>query len=74
MDEAIQMAADDPSLVAGILPTYTQLTPEVAASLNPISFAVEDRPADIGRVEELMREYGITEDEVDTDALLVGSD
>jgi NitT/TauT family transport system substrate-binding protein len=74
MDEAIQMAADDPSLVAGILPTYTQLTPEVAASLNPISFAVEDRPADIGQVEELMREYGITEDEVDTDALLVGSD
>jgi NitT/TauT family transport system substrate-binding protein len=74
MDAAIQMAADDPSLVAAILPTYTQLTPEVAASLNPISFAVEDQPADISQVEELMREFGITEEEVDTDALLVGSD
>jgi NitT/TauT family transport system substrate-binding protein len=74
MDEAIRMAADDPSLVAAILPTYTQLTPEVAASLNPISFAVEDQSADIGQVEELMREYGITEDEVDTDELLVASD
>lgn len=74
MDQALQMAADDPSLVAGILPTYTQLTPEVAAGLNPISFAVDNQPGDISQVEELMREYGITEDEVDTDELIVAAD
>ena len=47
---------------------------EVAAGLNPIAFAVESEPADISQVEELMREYGFIEDEVDTDELVLAND
>ena len=70
MDAAMQMVDEDPSLVAEIVPTYTALTPEVAASLNPINFAVESNLADISQVEELMRKYGFIEDEVDVDELI----
>jgi NitT/TauT family transport system substrate-binding protein len=71
LDAAVEMVADDPALVGEVVPTYTQLTPEVAAGLNPITFAVESEPADISQVEELMREYGFIEDEVDTDELVL---
>jgi NitT/TauT family transport system substrate-binding protein len=74
LDAAVQMVADDPALVGEVVPTYTQLTPEVAAGLNPIAFAVESEPADISQVEELMREYGFIEDEVDTDELVLAND
>jgi NitT/TauT family transport system substrate-binding protein len=70
MDAAIQMADEDPSLVATIVPTYTQLTPEVAAQLTPINFAVESKLQDIAQVEELMRKYGFIEDKVDVDQLI----
>jgi NitT/TauT family transport system substrate-binding protein len=70
MDAAIQMVDEDPSLIAEIVPTYTQLTPEVAAQLTPINFAVESKLDDIAQVEELMRKYGFIEDEVDVTELI----
>lgn len=70
MDEAIQMVADDPSLVAEVVPTYTQITSEVAAGLNPINFAVDNELQDIAQVEELMREHGFIDDEVAVEELL----
>jgi NitT/TauT family transport system substrate-binding protein len=73
MDAAIQMVADDPSLVAEVVPTYTQLTADVAAGLNPINFAVENRLEDIGQVEELMRKHGFIDEEVPTDELILQS-
>ncbi|MGK5113824.1 MULTISPECIES: ABC transporter substrate-binding protein [unclassified Geodermatophilus] len=74
MDAAVQMVADDPALVGEVVPTYTQLPPEVAAGLNPIAFAVESEPADISQVEELMREYGFIEEQVDTGELVLADD
>ncbi|MGY1693180.1 ABC transporter substrate-binding protein [Geodermatophilus sp. SYSU D01105] len=74
MDEAIARVAEQPDLVAQVVPTYTQLTPEVAAGLNPVVFAEEDEPEGISQVEELMRQYGLVEDEVDTSELIVSSD
>jgi NitT/TauT family transport system substrate-binding protein len=73
LDEAMRMVADDPSLVAEVVPTYTQLTPEVAASLQPINFAVESELEDIAQIEELMREYGFIEEAVDTDELILSA-
>ena len=70
MDAAMQLVDKDPSMVAEIVPTYTQLTPEVAAQLNPINFAVESNLDDMSQVEELMREYGFIEDEVDVSELI----
>jgi NitT/TauT family transport system substrate-binding protein len=74
MDEAIQMVAEDPSLIAEIVPTYTQLTPEVAAGLNPIPFSVDNKLEDISQVEELMREYGFIEEPVDVEELILAGD
>ncbi|WP_324275496.1 ABC transporter substrate-binding protein [Blastococcus brunescens] len=70
MDAAMEMIDEDPSMVAEIVPTYTQLTPEVAAQLNPINFAVESNLEDISQVEELMRAHGFIEDEVDVEQLI----
>lgn len=70
MDEAIERIAEDPSLVAEIVPTYTQLPPEVAAGLNPINFAVESKPEDIEQVAELMYEHGLIEEQVDVSELI----
>lgn len=75
MDAAIEMLADDPALVGTIVPTYTQLTPEVAGSLQPINFVRESDPAEgVGLVEELMREYGLIEEEVDVEELILPTD
>jgi NitT/TauT family transport system substrate-binding protein len=73
MDEAIQRMAEDPALVAEILPTYTQIPAEVAAGLNPVNYAVDDELQDIADVEELMREYGFIEEPVDVEELIVQS-
>jgi NitT/TauT family transport system substrate-binding protein len=70
MDSAMQNIEEDPSLVAQIVPTYTALTPEVAAQLNPINFAVNSKLADVVQVEKLMRKFGIITDQVDVDALI----
>lgn len=74
LDEAIRMVADDPSLVAEVVQTYTQLTPEIAEGLNPINFAVDNELEDISQVEELMRQYGFIEEEVDTGELVLAGD
>jgi NitT/TauT family transport system substrate-binding protein len=74
MDDAIARIAEQPELVAEVVPTYTQLTPEVAAGLNPVVFAEESEPEGISQVEELMRQYGLVEGEVDTAELIVPSD
>jgi NitT/TauT family transport system substrate-binding protein len=74
MDEAIQKLADDPSLVAEVVPTYTQIPPEVAAGMNPINFAVNNELGDIAQVEELMREFRLIEEPVDVEELILQTD
>jgi NitT/TauT family transport system substrate-binding protein len=71
MDRAIDMVAQDPQLVVDILPTYTQLTPEVAAAINQPNFGVDDDPRRMSQVEELMRDFGIISVQVDTDELVL---
>jgi len=71
MDAAMQTVDKDPSTVAKIVPTYTKLTPEVAAQLHPINFAVESHLEDISQVEALMRKYGFIDGEVDVNQLIV---
>lgn|SRR4051794_6431093 len=73
MDAAMKKVHDDPSQVAKIVPTYTQLTPEVAAKLNPINFAVDSHLEDVAQVEELMRKYGFIDKKVDVKKLIASS-
>jgi NitT/TauT family transport system substrate-binding protein len=71
MDEAIERLAEDPALVAEILPTYTEIPPEVAGGLNPVNYAVDNELEDVAQVEELMRQYGLIEEPVDVGELIV---
>lgn len=64
MDKATQMAIDDEDSVREILPTFTTLTPELAAEITLPSF-VEDGTPNLDGAEltmELMLEYGLLEE------------
>jgi NitT/TauT family transport system substrate-binding protein len=74
MDKAMKMLTDNPSLVGQIVPTYTKIPAEVAASLNPINYVVDSKSEDAAQVEELMRKYGLIEKKVDVDGLIVKTD
>lgn len=71
MDEAIAMVAADPEKVAQIIPTFTQIPPEVAADLNDTNWAEANNLEDIRQVEELMREFGIIDEEFDVEQLII---
>ncbi|MFW3168846.1 ABC transporter substrate-binding protein [Geodermatophilus sp. CPCC 206100] len=71
MDEAIALVADDPSLVAETVPSFTTISPEVAAKLAPINWAVDSDLQRLRTVEELMREYGVLQEEYDVDEIII---
>ena len=71
LDRGMEAVDEDPGIVGEIVPTYTQIPPEVASALQPINFAVENRPEDIQQVADLMLEYGILDAPVDVEELLV---
>lgn len=61
MDKATQLAIDDEQVVRDILPTFTTLTPELAAEIVLASY-VEDGTPDLEGAEkmmDLMVEYGL---------------
>lgn len=67
MDKATELAISDPQVVIDILPTFTTLTPEIAAELVLPNF-VEDGTPDIEGAEltmDLMLEYGLLDEPLD---------
>ncbi|MDO8382592.1 MAG: ABC transporter substrate-binding protein [Microbacterium sp.] len=69
LDEASAIAVDDPSRVAEIIPTYTEIPAEVAAKLAPIAFTPTSELADIAQVQDLMIRFGYYTEPVDIDEL-----
>ena len=61
MDKATEKAIDDPDSVTAILPTFTTLTPELAAQITLPSFVRDGTPNLEGAelTQELMVEYGL---------------
>ncbi|MFW3168814.1 ABC transporter substrate-binding protein [Geodermatophilus sp. CPCC 206100] len=62
LDEAMALAADDPGLVAEVIPTYTEISPEVAAQLAPAGLSVTSDLSDFGALADLMVEHGLIEE------------
>jgi NitT/TauT family transport system substrate-binding protein len=73
MVAASQMAADDPDAVVAILPTYTTLTPELAAEISQPLYVSEVDAAALEPVVDLMVEFEILESAPDVAGLVVAT-
>jgi NitT/TauT family transport system substrate-binding protein len=71
MVRASQLAADQPDQVVEILPTYTELTPEAAASLAQPQYVSEIDVAELEVVAALMVEFGLLEEAPDVNSLVI---
>lgn len=71
MDAAMRLAVDEPDTVAAIIPTFTNISPEVAARLAAPGLAVESDLSDLYRLQDLMLGQGIIESELDLGHVVV---
>jgi NitT/TauT family transport system substrate-binding protein len=71
MDEAMKIAASDTDAVAEIIPTYTQMPPEVARSLSEISYAVDSDLSGLETWQDLLLHYEVIDKSVDLDQVVV---
>jgi NitT/TauT family transport system substrate-binding protein len=71
MVRASQLAADDPDRVVQILPEYTELTPELAATLTQPEYVSEIDVSQLQRVVDLMVEFELLEEAPDVASLVI---
>ncbi|WP_345044923.1 ABC transporter substrate-binding protein [Georgenia daeguensis] len=71
MDEAMEIAASDPDAVAEIIPTYTEISPELAQSLAEIAFAENSDLSGLAGLEELLVKYEIIAEPTDLEEVVV---
>lgn len=74
MDKAMTLAVEEPESVTGIIPTYTSITPEVAAQLSPPGLSETSDLSDFGTLADLMVEYGLVGEGLDLDEIVVEAD
>jgi NitT/TauT family transport system substrate-binding protein len=70
MDQAMADAEEDPSVIADAIPTYTEISPEVASSLAPPALTPVSDLSDFDVLADLMLQYGLLEDELDVTPLM----
>jgi NitT/TauT family transport system substrate-binding protein len=73
MIAASEEAASNPAAVVEILPTYTTLTPELAAELKQPLYVSQIDAAELQRVVDLMVEFELLDDAPDINALVVAT-
>jgi NitT/TauT family transport system substrate-binding protein len=71
MVAASELAAGDPESVVEILPTYTSLTPELAAELAQPEYVSTIDVSRLATVVELMVEFGLLDAALDVEALVI---
>lgn len=71
MIRASELAAGDPAAVVEILPTYTELDAELAASLTQPEYVSEIDVAELAVVTDLMVEFGLIDEAPDVSGLIV---
>jgi NitT/TauT family transport system substrate-binding protein len=71
MVAASELAAGDPDRVVEILPTYTTLTPELAAEISQPEYVSTIDVARLEVVVDLMVEFGLLESALDVEALVI---
>jgi NitT/TauT family transport system substrate-binding protein len=72
LDRASRLAAENPDAVREILPTYTQLTAEQAGQITLPKYPARSEPARLQRVADLMRQFGVVQEEIDVPELEAG--
>lgn len=73
MAAAVEVAASDPSVVTKLLPTFTSLTPELASEIALPAFQGGLDPATLGRVQDTLIEFGILDEALEIESLVVPS-
>lgn len=73
MAAAVEMAASNPSVVTKLLPTFTSLTPELASEIALPAFRGGLDPAILRRVQDTLIEFGILDEALEIESLVVPS-
>ena len=73
MAAAVEMAASDRSIVTELLPTFTSLTPELASEIALPAFRGNFDPATLRRVQDTLIEFGILDEALEIESLVVPS-
>lgn len=71
LDKASALAAENPELVQEIIPTYSQITPELAARMSPINFVPKSDLSSLELLQDLMIEFGYYTEPVPLDSLII---
>jgi NitT/TauT family transport system substrate-binding protein len=74
MDKAMKLATDQPEKIAQVLPTYTKISPELAAQLSKPGLSVTSDLSDLDVSAKLMVKYGIIEKVPDLDEMVIDAD
>jgi NitT/TauT family transport system substrate-binding protein len=69
LDKASKLAAEDEEAVRKILPTYTQLTPEQAGQITLPAYPASSDPAQLSRVGDLMKQFGVVQKDINVPEL-----
>ena len=73
LDKASKLANENEQMVREILPTYTPLTPEQASKLTLPAYPQRSEPAELNRVADLMKKYGVTDKDINVPELEAGT-
>jgi NitT/TauT family transport system substrate-binding protein len=71
LEAAVERIAEDPELVPGIAPEFTNLEPELASQVSLPDFRARLAAADLQRVHDYLLEFGLLDSELDVEALVV---
>jgi NitT/TauT family transport system substrate-binding protein len=74
MDAAMRKAVAEPKAVAEIIPTYTEIAPELAKQLTKPGLAERSDLSDLNQLQDLMLKYEILDEGVDLNEVVVASD
>lgn len=75
LEEAMQLAEDDPQLMAEVIPEYTDIEPEVAEQVaENTSITSGNELEDLEIVSDLMLEHDFIDEAIDVDELIVRED
>ena len=74
MDAAMTMAVEQPEKLTEIIPTYTTISPELAAQLATPGLSEKSNLDDFGTLVDLMVKYDLMEEGLDIDEVTVDAD
>jgi NitT/TauT family transport system substrate-binding protein len=66
LEKASRLAQENPDKVREVLPTYTEITPELAGRLTLPEYAATTDQEQLERVTALMKEFGVVEEDFET--------